>query len=74
MKGVLSKDGEILTEKPHVLQRWAEFYKEMYDASVSSSSETLSLDVADGEISVKEVESAILCLKSQREQMELLPR
>ena len=38
-------------------------FKEMYecdDASVSSNSETLSLDVADGEISVKEVESAIL--------------
>ena len=29
------------------------------DASVSSNSELLSLDVADGEISVKEVESAI---------------
>ena len=33
------------------------------DASVLSSSETLGLDVADGEISVKEVESAILSLK-----------
>ena len=56
IKGVLSKHGEILTE----------FYKEMYecnDASVSSRSETLSLDVADGEISVKEVESAIRSLK-----------
>ena len=31
--------------------------------SVSSNSETLSLDVADGEISIKEIESAIRNLK-----------
>ena len=43
------------------MQRWAEFYKmyECDDASLSSSSETLSLDVADGKIGVKEVESAV---------------
>ena len=66
MKGVLLKDGEILTEPPQLLQQWAEFYKEMNkcdDASVSSNSETLSFDVTDGEISVKEVESAIRCLE-----------
>ena len=33
------------------------------DASVTSISETLSLDVADGEINIKEVESAIRSLK-----------
>ena len=66
MKGMLSKEGEILTEEPYVLQGWAEFYKEMYEcdeSSVSSNSKTLSLDVADGEISIKEVENAIRSLK-----------
>ena len=64
-KGVLSKDGEILTEQPHVLQRWAEFYKmyECDDASVSSNSETLSLDIANGEISIKEIDNTIRSLK-----------
>ena len=28
-KEVLSKNDEISTEQPHVLQRWSEFYKEM---------------------------------------------
>ena len=55
MKGVLSKDGELLTEQPHVLQRWAEFYKEIY--------ECLEFLVADGEISIKEIESAMRSLK-----------
>ena len=53
MKEVLLKDDEIVTEQPHVLQRWSEFYKKMYecdDASVSSNSKTPNLDVADGEI------------------------
>ena len=42
---------------------------EMYecdDASVSSNTETLNLDVADGEISVKEVESVIRSLKCDK--------
>ena len=37
--------------------------KKCDDASVSSNGKTMSLDVADGEISIKELESAIQSLK-----------
>ena len=50
---MLSKDGEILKEQPHQCD----------DVSFSSYCKTLSLDEADGEIRIKEIESAIGSLK-----------
>ena len=50
MKGVLSKDGEILPKQPYVLRRWAEFYKtyEFDDVSVSSYSEMKRNEIVGG--------------------------
>ena len=63
--GLKSKSGDVLSSVPEVLERWAEFYEELYSSDTASNSHFPEIDDIP-EVTTPEIEHAISQLKTDK--------